>query len=170
MTPRSFLSLTHTRPLSPVSFLSPTTLLVHSRRHPSSPVTRARRADPPGALDATLSLPERHPEVRKCTPHSVGLNFTPILRIRACRSFATLVRHASTTFGRCSSAPCPSFGPRCPKPLTEARAGLGALDPTARISRYQLALVPLPLGSARQSPALLALGPTGQPRPYPSSR
>jgi hypothetical protein len=40
-------------------------------------------------------------------------------------------------------------------------------DPTARISGYRFALAPLPLGPARQSPTLLVLGPTYQPRPYP---
>jgi hypothetical protein len=39
-----------------------------------------------------------------------------------------LVRRTSTASGRCSSASCPSLGPRCPKPLTGAYAGLGTLD------------------------------------------
>jgi hypothetical protein len=181
-------------------------------------------------------------------------------RIRAHRSYGGSVCRASTVFARCSSTPCPSFDPGCPKPSTEARTNLGALDrpssrseslagapltrpkhplhrspipsplltaktpppsssgplhrpwlawaapdplelepasslatsppraraappkavkhlgtryqppafdPMARISRYRFALAPLPLGPARKSPALLALGLIGKTCPYP---
>jgi hypothetical protein len=59
--PSSFLSLAHTRPLSPASFHSPTALLVYNRHRPSLMVMRARRVDPPGAPDIALSFQSVHP-------------------------------------------------------------------------------------------------------------
>lgn len=60
-----------------------------------------------------------------------------------------MVCHASTASGQCSFALCTSFSPECPKPSTEARASLGALN---RPSPRQKSLAGTPPTRLEHSP------------------